>query len=125
MTCTRCSIAICADHKAIEHDTCIDCAVAYYDDLDRLDLRAWFLGGFMLPWGAYAALYEHLPSWSARSGGYRAITTGVPAFDVLIMFAIIAVFSGKAAMGVRKSVHRRSFVTRELARAKLVRQPRK
>jgi hypothetical protein len=120
-TCPRCGVAICADHMAIERDTCVDCALAYYDSVDRLRMHAWFFVGFALPWMLYASVYDQLPSWSARSGGYRAITTGVPALDVLIMFAITAVFAGKAMMGLRKWHHRRSFVTRQLARARLVR----
>jgi hypothetical protein len=119
--CPRCGVSICGDHMAIDRDTCVDCAVAYYDDLDRVHMGAWFVAGFLLPWAAYVALYDYLPSWSARAGGFRAITTGVPALDVVIMFTITAVFAGKAMMGLRKWHHRRSFVTRELARAQLLR----
>lgn len=119
--CPRCDAAICADHMAMDRQECVDCALAYYDSLDNLHLNAWFGLGALVPWAAYAALYDHLPSWSARSGGYRAITTGVPALDVVIMFAVMSVFAGKAMIGLRKWQHGRSFVTRELARAKLIR----
>ncbi len=122
--CPRCGNAMCPDHMATYREECIDCALAYYDGLDKLHLNAWFALGALVVWIAYAALYPALPSWSARSGGYRAITTGVPALDVAIMFAVISVFAGKAMMGVRKAIHRRSFVTRELARAKLIRYGR-
>jgi hypothetical protein len=119
--CPRCDAAVCADHMAMYRQECVDCALAYYDSLDRVNLRAWFVVGFALMWVPYFALSSHLPSWSARSGGYRAITTGVPALDIVIMVTITAVFAGKAMMTLRKWMHHRSFVTRELARAKLVR----
>jgi hypothetical protein len=120
-TCPRCSAAICPDHMAMDRQECVDCALAYYDSLDRLHMPVWFAIGALVPWIAYAALYAQLPSWSARSGGPRAITTGVPALDVVIMFTVMSVFAGKAMMRLRKWSHERSFVTRELARAKLVR----
>lgn len=119
--CPRCGTAMCGDHTAIDRMECVDCALAYYDSLDRISMNAWFAAGASLVWIAYAALYPALPSWSARAGGYRALTTGVPALDVLIVFAITSVFAGKAMMGLRKWRHDRSFVTRELARARLVR----
>jgi hypothetical protein len=119
--CPRCNAAVCADHLAIDRQECVDCALAYYDSVDKLNLPAWFALGFASLWLVYAAVYAHLPSWSARSGGPRAITTGVPALDVVIMFTIMAVFAGKAAVALRRSWHRKSFMTRELARAKLIR----
>jgi hypothetical protein len=120
-TCPRCASAMCADHMAAYENTCLDCAVAYYDSLERVRMNVWFAVGALVPWTLYAAVYAHLPSWSERSGGFRAITTGFPALDVVIMFAIVSVFSGKAMMGLRRALHRKSFVTRELARARLVR----
>ena len=119
--CPRCGTAMCGDHVAIDRLECIDCAVAYYDSLDSIPMNAWFAAGASLVWIAYAALYPALPSWSMRGGGYRALTTGVPALDMLIVFAIMSVFAGKAMMGLRKWRHDRSFVTPELARATLVR----
>jgi hypothetical protein len=113
---------MCGDHTAIDRNECVDCALAYYDSADKLHMSRWFLAGAAVPWALYALVYSHLPDWSARSGGPRAITTGVPALDVVIMFAITSVFAGKAMMGLRKWAHRRSFVTRELARAKLARR---
>ncbi|HEY5926690.1 MAG TPA: hypothetical protein VIV11_33620 [Kofleriaceae bacterium] len=121
MTCPRCGNSVCVDHLAIEGDNCLDCAVAYYDSLDKVNLNVWFALGALMPWTLYAAIFSALPSWDARSGGFRAITTGFPALDVIIMFAVMSVFAGKAMMGLRKWFHRKSFVTRELARAKLVR----
>jgi hypothetical protein len=112
---------ICSDHAAAYEQGCVDCALAYYDSRDELHTKAWFALGFGALWLVYAAVYSHLPSWSARSGGFRAITTGMPALDVLIMFTIVAVFAGKAAVALRRRWHRRTFVTRELARAKLIR----
>ena len=119
--CPRCDAPMCADHMAVYREECVDCALAYYDSLDKLHLNAWFAAGVALVWSAYIALYPWLPSWDLRAGGFRAITTGVPALDTLIMFAVVSVFAGKAMMGLRKWFHRKSFVTRELARAKLVR----
>ena len=120
-TCPRCDAPMCPDHMAIERETCIDCALAYYDSLEKVRMNAWFIAGFLLPWGAYIGMLPDLPSWSERSGGYRAMTTGVPALDVLIIVGFVSVFAGKAMIGLRKWMHRRTFVTRELARAKLVR----
>ena len=119
--CPRCDTPICPDHLAIEREECVDCALAYYDSLDTLHLNMWFAAGALVPWASYAALYSRLPDWSARSGGFRALTTGFPALDILIMVAFTSFWCGKAMMGLRKWNHRRSFVTRELARAKLVR----
>jgi hypothetical protein len=104
---------------AVYIDTCDDCALAYYDSRERMRPSVWFVIGFGLPWLAYAALYEHLPAWSARSGGFRAITTGVPALDVLVIFAITAVFAGRAMVGLRSWLHRRSFMTGAMPRATL------
>ena len=120
--CPRCGAAMCADHMATYREECVDCALQYYDSLDKLQLNAWFVFGALLPWTVYASIHSHLPSWSARSGGFRALTTGFPALDVLIMFTVMSVFAGKAMMGLRKWFHHRSFVTRELARARLVRR---
>jgi hypothetical protein len=76
----------------------------------------WFAAGFAVPWILFLGIYEHLPSWSERSGGARAITTGVPMLDVLIMFTIMAVFAGKGAMGLRAAFHRGKFMRPALAR---------
>ena len=73
-------------------------------------MRTWFFVGFALPWLLLVAFHDSLPSWSARSGGHRAITTGVPMFDVLIMVTITAVFAGRAAMAIRGSMHRGAFI---------------
>jgi len=120
-TCRRCNEPTCADHMATYRDECLDCSLAYYESLEKVRLKAWFVVGALLPWALYASVYSNLPSWSARSGGFRAITTGVPALDVMIMFAVVSWFAGKAMIGLRKWFHHRSFVTRELARARLVR----
>ncbi|HEX5059965.1 MAG TPA: hypothetical protein VFV99_11430 [Kofleriaceae bacterium] len=121
-SCSRCGAETCVDHMALEHrDTCLDCALAFYDSQDKLHLNAWFIAGFILPWALYLRMLPDLPSWSERSGGYRAMTTGFPALDVLIIVGFVSVFAGKAMIGLRKWMHRRTFVTRELARAKLVR----
>ena len=120
-TCPRCGAETCADHMALERNSCLDCALAFYDSRDKLHMKAWFLAGFILPWALYVSMLPHLPSWSERSGGFRAMTTGVPALDVLIIVGFVSVFAGKAMMGLRKWLHDRTFVTRELARARLVR----
>ncbi|HEY5947870.1 MAG TPA: hypothetical protein VIV40_20360 [Kofleriaceae bacterium] len=119
--CPRCHTPVCNDHIALYEQSCVDCAIAYYDSRDRLHVGAWFALGFGALWLLYAAVYDQLPSWSARSGGFRAITTGVPALDVVIMFTVAAVFAGKAMVGLRRWWHRRTFVERALARARLVR----
>lgn len=120
VSCPRCDERMCPDHMAIEGETCSECALAYYEGVDRLHLNVWFLAGFAVPWALYVALFDRLPEWSARSGGFRSITTGVPALDVLIMFVVMAVFAGKAAMGLRRWVHRRMFMARRpLPRASL------
>jgi len=121
VTCPRCAKSICADHMAAYRDECLDCAIAYYDSLEDLHLNVWFMLGALQPWAFYAAIYSHLPIWSERSGGFRAITTGLPALDVVIMFAVMSWFAGKAMVALRKWLHQRSFVTRQLARARLVR----
>ena len=106
---------------AAYRDECLDCSLAYYDSLEKVHLNVWFVIGALLPWTLYASVYSHLPSWSERSGGFRAITTSFPALDILIMVAVVSWFSGKAMIGLRKWFHHRSFVTRDLARARLVR----
>lgn len=122
-SCPRCGVALCADHTATYRQECIDCALAYYASLDTLHMRAWFVAGALLPWSLYASVYSDLPSWSARSGGYRAITTGVPALDVLLMFAFVSFFAGKAMVALRTWRHDRTFTRCELAPARQVSRP--
>lgn len=110
-TCPRCSTRICMEHVPFGGDACAECELAYHESRGDLKMSLWFLVGFALPWIFFAGIYEHLPSWSARSGGARAITTGVPMLDVIIMFTVVAVFAGKAAMGLRVAHHRRAFIT--------------
>lgn len=118
-TCPRCATPQCSDHTAMYSDTCVDCALAYYDSRERVNMKGWFVAGFMLPWLGYVALLVNdlLPRWDMRSGGHRAITTGFPALDVIIMFTIIAVFAGMGAMRVREHIHKRAFMHRPLPRA--------
>jgi hypothetical protein len=108
-TCPQCGSATCPDHLATYSNDCLDCALAYHASADKLHINLWFALGAALPWLVYASVYTQLPGWSARSGGFRALTTGIPALDVLIMFAVTSVFAGKALMGVRRWLHRRSF----------------
>ena len=119
-SCPRCGVGVCSDHMAAYRQECISCALAYYDSLDKVRMNVWFVIGALFPWYLYALIYPSLPSWDARSGGFRAITTGVPALDVLIMFAIVSVFAGKAMITLRKWRHDRTFVSSEPPRAQLV-----
>lgn len=91
---------------------CNGCELAYCESKSALRLNAWFAVGLAMPWLFLLGIRDHLPSWSARSGGFRAITTGVPMVDVLIMTTITAVFAGKIAMGIRLALHRERFIAR-------------
>jgi hypothetical protein len=91
-------------------NACAECELAYHDERTKQQRAWWFVAGLALPWVFFAGIFEHLPSWSARSGGPRAITTGVPMLDVIIMFSIASVFAGKAALGLRDYVHRGQFM---------------
>ena len=108
--CRRCATRLCGEHVPFANERCAECELAFHESRDSLRLWAWFVVGFYVPWALFVAIYEHLPSWSARSGGVRAITTGVPMLDVVIMFTVMAVFAGKGAMGVREWLHRRKFL---------------
>jgi len=108
--CPRCSARLCMEHSPLPGEACVPCELAYHESRDKLRLNLWFALGFLVPWGWLFAMRDSLPSWSARSGGVRAITTGIPMLDVLIMFSIIAVFAGKAASGLRSWMHRREFL---------------
>ena len=111
-TCRRCASRLCSEHTPFGGHACADCELAYYESRDTLHIHVWFVIGFALPWLLMALTSDHLPSWSARSGGMRAITTGYPMLDVLIMTTVVAVFAGKGAMGLRQWFHRRSFLAR-------------
>lgn len=104
------------EHQPLPGALCTACELAYQDSKHALPMNRWFALGFALPWIFILGIHEHLPSWSARSGGYRAITTGVPMVDVLIMTAVTAVFAGKIAMGIRGALHRERFMARTAAR---------
>jgi hypothetical protein len=101
---------VCDEHVPFAREACAECELRYHEDRERLSLRAWFGAGFAMPWALLTAVSETLPSWSARSGGFRAITTGVPMLDIVIMTGVIAVFAGKAAVAIRSSLHRRAFM---------------
>lgn len=98
------------EHIPFGGDACAECEVKYQASRDDVQMLPWFLLGFAMPWVVFFGIYEHLPSWSARSGGVRAITTGLPMLDVLIMFTIVAIVAGKTAMGLREAAHRRAFL---------------
>ncbi len=98
------------DHGTLPGDACAECELAYHESRDKLKMGLWFVIGFAVPWILFAGVYEHLPSWDARSGGVRAITTGIPMLDVIIMFTVMAVFAGKGAMGLRSAFHRGQFM---------------
>jgi hypothetical protein len=108
--CPRCSTPLCDEHVPFRREACAECELAYHEERDGLGLNRWFLGGFALPWAGLAAISDTLPEWSMRAGGFRAITTGVPMLDILIMTAVVGVFAGKAAIGIRSWLHRRSFM---------------
>jgi len=109
-TCPRCATPICDEHVPFAGDACSECELQYHDEREDIRFNGWFAAGFALPWAGLMAIRDVLPEWSARSGGHRAITTGVPMLDVLIMVLIIAVFAGKAAVGLRGVAHRRAFM---------------
>ena len=113
--CPRCSRRLCMDHAMLPGEACNECELAYHESRGALKLNRWFLLGAALPWVVFAGILEHLPSWSARSGGVRAITTGIPMLDAIIMFAITSVFAGKAAMGLRSAFHRNAFMKPAIA----------
>jgi cation transport ATPase len=117
--CRRCGARACMEHQPTSGAICNACELAYHESKRTLRLNAWFALGFAMPWVFVLGIHEHLPSWSARSGGFRAITTGVPMIDVLIMATVTAVFAGKIAMVIRTALHRERFITaaeRTLAR---------
>jgi hypothetical protein len=109
-TCPRCNTSLCNEHVPFAREACAECELQYHDEREEIRFGSWFAAGFALPWAGLLAISDALPSWSARSGGYRAITTGVPMIDILLMTLVIAVFAGKAAMGIRSAVHRRQFM---------------
>jgi hypothetical protein len=108
--CPRCSARLCMDHGTLPGDACVECELAYHEERGQLMLGWWFVAGLAVPWVLFLGILEHLPSWSARSGGVRAITTGVPMLDVIIMFSILSIFAGKAAIGLRSAFHRGQFM---------------
>lgn len=124
--CPRCASPLCGEHVPFRGEACAECELAYHEDKDRLHMNRWFLLGFALPWVAFAAAYDLLPSWSERSGGFRAITTGVPMLDVILVCTATAVFAGKGMVGLRAKLHRRSFIgqTPTVASAVVVRSAR-
>src|SRR5688572_28572514 len=83
--CPRCSTSLCNEHVPFTGEACAECELEYHEEREGLGLTRWFVGGFALPWAGLAAISDALPDWSARSGGHRAITTGVPMLDILIM----------------------------------------
>jgi hypothetical protein len=103
---------LCAEHTPFGGDACAACELAYFESRDVLRLEVWFLIGFVLPWMLLVALHGHLPSGSARAGGHRAITTGVPLLDVALMAMVAAVLLGTTARGLRIWLHRRAFLKR-------------
>ncbi len=107
-TCARCSRVMCRDHASVS-GTCLDCEVAYYESRDTVPLRAWFVGGALLPWPVLASQWAEL-SVMPRSGGFRAITTGFPALDALAMTVFASMWLGLAAVAMRRWVHRRRFL---------------
>ncbi len=115
--CPRCGVRLCGEHLPFAREACAECELAYHDETETLKMNAWFLLGFALPWLVFAAAYDSLPSWSARSGGARAITTGVPMLDIIIMFVVMGVFAGKGVMGLRRWLHRRAFMKRSTSLA--------
>jgi hypothetical protein len=110
--CPRCAARSCLEHQPMPDQVCNACEVAYHESKSSLRLNTWFAVGFAMPWLFLLGIRDHLPSWSARSGGFRSITTGVPMVDVLIMTTVTAVFVGKIAMGIRTAVHRERFIAR-------------
>ncbi|MFN0245828.1 MAG: hypothetical protein ACKV2T_02900 [Kofleriaceae bacterium] len=98
------------DHGTLPGDACGECELAYHEQRDQLRLGWWFVAGLAVPWILFLGIFDHLPSWSARSGGVRAMTTGIPMLDVVIMFSILSGFAGKAAMGLRSACHRNAFM---------------
>ena len=89
------------EHLPLGGDACEQCEMQYALRRSEIARNGWFVLGFVLPWLFVMAIHDYLPSWSARSGGVRAITTGVPMLDVLIMTGVTAVFMGKAMIGLR------------------------
>lgn len=108
--CPRCRARLCLDHATLPGNACNACELAYHEERTKQQRAWWFVAGLALPWVLFLGIYEHLPSWSARSGGHRAITTGVPMLDVIIMFSIMSIFAGKAALGLRATFHRGQFM---------------
>ena len=116
--CPRCHARLCLDHGTLPGDACNECELEYHESRDGLKLNLWFLAGFALPWIVFAGILDKLPSWSARSGGIRAITTGIPMLDCIIMFSVVAVIAGKGAMGLRSAFHRNAFMRPAVAARK-------
>jgi len=116
--CHRCKRPHCAEH--LKAETCVACELEYYESRDQLPTGMWYGLGFFVPWAAFTALITtvDLPS---RSGGVRAFTTGLPALDVAIMTAVVAVFAGKLAVKIRRWLHRREFDRTPVASHALIR----
>jgi hypothetical protein len=110
--CPRCAARSCMEHQPMPGALCNACELTYHESKSALHMNRWFAVGFALPWLFLLGIVDHLPSWSARSGGARAITTGVPMLDVLIMATVAAVFAGKIAMSIRTALHRERFITK-------------
>lgn len=111
-SCRRCTRPLCLEHVPFGGDACQPCEWEYQGRRSVRRERAWFAAGFALPWLVLAQTTDALPSWSARSGGLRAITTGVPMLDVLIAVTATAVFAGKGLIALRGWLLRRTFVSR-------------
>jgi hypothetical protein len=108
--CTRCSARLCLEHIPLGGDACAKCELAYQQSRDRLNRVGFFLLGLALPWVIFAGIWDYLPSWHARSGGIRAITTGIPMLDVIIMFSVTSIIFANGAVGLREAAHRRAFL---------------
>lgn len=114
--CPRCATRFCMEHAMLPGEACNPCELAYHESKSTLKMNLWFVVGFALPWVVFVGILDRLPAWSARSGGIRAITTGIPMLDAIIMFSVMAIIAGKGAMGLRHAFHRNAFMRPVYAR---------
>ena len=105
--CVRCTRALCFDHVSLDGH-CNDCELAYHADRARLRLGGWFALGAAPPIALLAATWSELASMR-MAGGFRAITTGVPLLDGIVVAGVTAVILGRGMVGVRTWLHRRRF----------------
>lgn len=106
--CRRCAEPVCMEHVPLGGRRCAACELVYLERRGRIRTRVWAALGFALPWPLYLALLPSIPE--AGSGGMRAITTGIPKLDFLIMTLVASYALGRGVAALRLAAARRRFL---------------